>query len=89
MDAAALPTASDALASQMIAYLSSFVHLGEPQVTNLPPWPRYDGTVQRPISNKVMRFTPGNLGTYAAYGASDPASREAHQCAFWKSLFPR
>jgi len=89
MDAAALPTASDALASQMIAYLSSFMHLGKPQVTHLPPWPPYDGSIQKPISNNVMRFTPGNLGTYAAYGASDPASREAHQCAFWKSLFPR
>jgi para-nitrobenzyl esterase len=88
IDAPNLPPASQALGNQMIAYFSSFMREGKPKANGQPAWAVYDGTKQSPSSNKVMLFTPGNVHAYSAYGGNDSQSRSAHQCAFWRDIFP-
>lgn len=88
INAPALARPSDKLAGQLIAYFSGFVHDGVPSAPGLPNWPPYNGSDGQPASDTVMLFQPGTLETYKAYGELDPMSRDAHQCAFWQSLFP-
>lgn len=87
-DAPELPKASRRLGEQMIAYFSSFMHDGVPRAQGLPEWAKYDGTTQRPASNRVMIFSPDNIRSSNAFGGTESASTQGHQCAFWNSLFP-
>jgi para-nitrobenzyl esterase len=69
-----LPTASQALASTMVAQLASFARTGEPSAPAAPKWPRYSG----PAS--VMLWESSKVGPYDA-GAH-------HRCEFWRGLYP-
>jgi para-nitrobenzyl esterase len=87
IDAPDLPKPSDALASHIIQYLANFMRDGAPSAPSAPSWPRYDGTLAAPASDKVMLFKPNDIRTYAGYGDLQPESRAGHQCAFWQTLF--
>jgi carboxylesterase type B len=76
------------LATHMIQYLANFMRSGTPSAPDQPAWPRYDGTTKQPASDNVMMFVPNDIRTYNAYGGLNPVSRDGHQCAFWRSLFP-
>lgn len=88
IDAPDLSAPSQKLGLQMIAYLSNFMKNGQPNAAGLPKWLAYDGTRQNPSSDKVMRFMPGHVHMYSAYGGMDPNAKKAHQCAFWKTVYP-
>ncbi|MGJ0392203.1 MAG: carboxylesterase/lipase family protein [Methylocystis sp.] len=65
---------SELLAEQMTAYFTSFARTGRPAAANAPAWPAFAA------DGEVMRFAPGETGLF------DAAS--AHNCAFWKTLYP-
>jgi para-nitrobenzyl esterase len=88
IDAPDLPAASDELGSQMIAYIGRFMR-EDYHFSDLPaPWYPYDGLPDAPASNNVLLFKPGQIASYNAYGELSPKATEAHQCAFWASLYP-
>ena len=74
IDGPDVPPQSQPLSRQMVAYWSRFAHAGDPAVPGLPAWPRYRSP------GDVMRLAPGRVGTYDAAAA--------HQCQFWKQLYP-
>ncbi len=74
IDGPDVPPGSQPLSRQMIAYWSQFAHTGHPSVAGLAPWPRYHSP------RDVMRLEPGRVGPFDA--------ARAHQCGFWKKLYP-
>lgn len=69
-----LAPASLQLAKTMMAYWVSFVNSGRPAAPDAPVWERFTADA------KVMNLTPGQLGGFDASAA--------HQCPFWRSLYP-
>lgn len=88
INAPSLPAHSDRLANVMIEYLANFMRHGTPSAQGQASWTRYDGTVASPRSETVMLFQPGASRPYAAWGGPTTSSRDAHQCAYWASLYP-
>lgn len=74
IDGPDLPAKSQPLSRQMVAYWSQFAHTGRPSAPGLAAWPRYHSP------GDVMRLEPGHVGTFDAGGA--------HQCRFWRQLYP-
>ena len=74
IDGPEVPRESQPLSRQMVAYWSQFAHTGRPSVPGLAAWPRYRSP------GDVMRLEPGHVGTFDA--------ARAHQCGFWKKLYP-
>jgi para-nitrobenzyl esterase len=74
IDGPDLPPQSQPLSRQMVAYWSQFAHTGHPSAPGLAAWPRYRSP------RDVMRLEPGHVGTFDA--------ARAHQCRFWKTLYP-
>jgi para-nitrobenzyl esterase len=74
IDGPDLPPQSQPLSRQMVAYWSQFAHTGHPSAPGLAAWPRYRSP------RDVMRLEPGHVGTFDA--------ARAHQCRFWKALYP-
>jgi para-nitrobenzyl esterase len=74
IDGPDVPPQSQPLSRQMVAYWSQFAHTGNPSAPGLAAWPRYHSP------RDVMRLEPGHVGTFDA--------ARAHQCRFWKSLYP-
>jgi para-nitrobenzyl esterase len=70
-----LAPGSQRLAEQMIAYWGAFARTGRPQVRGLPAWNRFRS------DKAVLRLDPDKLGEFDAGGA--------HQCAFWRQLYPQ
>ena len=68
-----LNLAQRALADQMIAYWSSFVATGAPDVAGQPAWPRLDP--ERPEHLSLQTGSPVVTGDFA----------KRHQCGFWAS----
>jgi para-nitrobenzyl esterase len=69
-----VPPQSQPLSRQMVAYWSQFARTGHPLAPGLAAWPRYHSP------RDVMRLMPGHVGTFDAAAA--------HQCRFWKTLYP-
>lgn len=69
-----LKPASQKLADQMVAYWTSFARTGRPGAPRSPIW--------RPFrsDNMVMNLVPKGLGYFDA--------SKAHNCKFWKTLYP-
>lgn len=88
IDAPELSAESATLGMEMISYIARFMRDGQPLVLGKPAWAKYDGTKQHPASNHVMLFSPDMIHLQNSYGGIDVASREGHQCAFWRSLYP-
>lgn len=74
IDAPDLAPASQELANKMVAYWAEFVKSGVPSAASSPAWPKFKG------GKTVMLLKPGKVGLYNA--------GKAHQCDFWKSLYP-
>jgi para-nitrobenzyl esterase len=74
IDGPDLPPQSQVLSRQMVAYWSQFAHTGHPLAPGVAAWPRYLSP------HDVMRLAPGDVGTFDA--------AKAHQCSFWKTLYP-
>lgn len=74
LDGPDLAPGSARLSVDMVKYWSAFAHQGRPDAHGLPAWPRFTAPGQ------VLRLHPGQVGVFDA-GA-------AHQCPFWRSLFP-
>jgi para-nitrobenzyl esterase len=74
IDGPDLPLQSQPLSRQMVAYWSQFARTGHPLAPGLAVWPRYRSP------RDVMRLEPGHVGTFDA--------ARAHQCRFWKTLYP-
>ena len=70
-----LAGASASLGEDMIAYWASFARTGVPSAPGRPQWPAYTQ------ENAVLRLDAGRLELFDA-GA-------AHQCAFWRALYPQ
>ena len=68
-----LNSAQRALADQMIAYWSSFVTTGTPDVDGQPSWPRLDP--QRPQRLSLQTGEPTVIDDFA----------HRHRCGFWES----
>ncbi|MFY9137367.1 carboxylesterase family protein [Zwartia sp.] len=88
IDAPELSITSQQLGQQMIEYVSSFMRDGNPRAQGLAEWKKYDGSMQRPASDRVMFFSPGKIHARNAYGAIDASSNQGHQCGFWNALYP-
>jgi para-nitrobenzyl esterase len=74
LDGPDLAAPSQKLATQMIAYWTSFARVGKPSAPGSPTWGKF-------LSNRdAMRFEPGRVGYFDAAAA--------HRCAFWKKLYP-
>lgn len=69
-----LAPASQKLASQMMAYWTSFATTGQPSAPDSPVWGTFES------DDRVMNFEPGKVGYFNASAA--------HKCAFWKTLYP-
>jgi para-nitrobenzyl esterase len=74
IDGPDLPPRSQPLSRQMIAYWSQFARAGRPAAPGLAAWPAYRSP------RDVMRLEPGHVGVFDA--------AKAHQCGFWKELYP-
>jgi para-nitrobenzyl esterase len=74
IDGPDVPSRSQPLSRQMIAYWSQFAHTGHPSAPGGAAWPHYRSP------RDTMRLEPGHL---AAFDAA-----RAHQCRFWKMLYP-
>ncbi len=74
-DGPSLSAPQQALAQQMVAYWSSFVHTGRPAGAGLPEWKPFDP------SRQALRLKPGAVGMFDASGT--------HQCALWERLYPQ
>jgi len=66
---------SEPLARAMLGYWGSFARTGVPKAPGLPVWPRY----QKPAD--VLRLDASGIGVFDADAA--------HQCGFWRSLYPQ
>lgn len=74
VDGPGLAPPSRALATQMMAYWTSFARTGKPEAPGSPSWmPFKSGT-------DVMRFEPGKVGGFNA--------NAEHHCGFWQKLYP-
>ncbi|WP_371345568.1 carboxylesterase/lipase family protein [Ancylobacter sp. IITR112] len=69
-----LAPASAELAKVMIGYWASFARTGTPVAPGGPAWPVFRA------DDQVMNLEPGKLGLFNA--------AVAHNCAFWKGLYP-
>jgi para-nitrobenzyl esterase len=74
LDGPNLAAPSQALAEQMVAYWSAFVHTSKPSAPGAPDWAPYQSDAS------VLRLVPGATGTFNA-GAE-------HNCSFWRGLYP-
>ena len=74
IDAPDLPSASNALADQMVKYVGAFVATGHPISKGLPAWSKYGGT------RHMMKFTSNQAGEFDGYAE--------HRCDWWKTLYP-
>lgn len=74
IDAPDLPSASNALADQMVKYVGAFVATGHPISKGLPAWSKYEGT------RHMMKFTSNQVGEFDGYAE--------HRCDWWKTLYP-
>ncbi len=70
-----LAPASQKLATQMMAYWTSFAKTGTPSAPGSPVWDTYKN------DDMVMNLEPGNVGYFNA--------TVAHKCTFWKTLYPK
>ena len=73
-DGPALAPGSQCLAAQMLAWWGAFARNGEPAVSGLPAWRPFR------VDGDVMRLDAPAPQTFVAV--------QAHQCAFWRSLYP-
>jgi para-nitrobenzyl esterase len=74
LDGPNLAAPSQALAEQMVAYWSAFVHTSKPSAPGAPDWTPYQSDAS------VLRLVPGATSTFNA-GAE-------HNCSFWRGLYP-
>jgi para-nitrobenzyl esterase len=74
IDGPDVPPRSQPLSRQMIAYWSRFARTGNPAAPGLAAWPRFR------TSHDVMRLEAEHVGTFDAAAA--------HQCRFWRQLYP-
>jgi len=74
INAPALPPASQALATTMVAYWTHFARHGVPKAPQSATWPLYSRTDQ------VMQFKPHAVKTVDASAI--------HKCDFWKRMYP-
>lgn len=70
-----LASASQKLATQMMAYWTSFAKTGTPSAPDSPVWDTYKK------DDMVMNLEPGKVGYFD--------SSAAHKCTFWKTLYPK
>jgi para-nitrobenzyl esterase len=75
INAPALPRASQALATTMVAYWTSFARDGQPKAAKSADWPLYTS----PTS--VMQLKPQAVKTFDA--------SKLHKCDFWKRMYPK
>jgi para-nitrobenzyl esterase len=69
-----LKPASQKLAGRMVAYWTSFAKTGRPSAPHAPLWQPFGS------DSKVMNLVPKGLGYFNA--------GKAHNCKFWKALYP-
>jgi para-nitrobenzyl esterase len=69
-----LAPGSQKLATQMMAYWTSFAKTGKPSAPDSPVWGTFETDVM------VMNLEPGKVGYFN--------SSDAHKCTFWKGLYP-
>lgn len=75
LDGPDLALPSQKLAEQMMAYWTNFAKSGVPSVPDAPAWDAFTA------DDRVMNLEPGKVGSFNASAA--------HQCAFWKKLYPK
>ena len=74
LDSPPLAAPSQALASTMMSFWTSFSATSVPKAPNMPTWPRF----RTPAD--TMRLEPGHVALFDA-GAE-------HHCGFWRELYP-
>jgi para-nitrobenzyl esterase len=74
VDGPDLAPPSRTLATQMMAYWTSFARTGRPEAPDSPSWKPFKS------GGDVMRFTPGSVGGFDA--------NAEHHCGFWQKLYP-
>lgn len=65
---------SQALADQMIQYLSAFVATGHPKINEMASWSAYKN------SKNIFKFAPELVGQFDG--------GQAHNCEWWKTIYP-
>ena len=75
LDGPDLAPASQVLATQLVAYWTSFASSGSPRAADAPLWTPFRST------RDVMRLEPKKLGFFDA--------GSEHNCRFWHQLYPQ